>query len=169
MNIDNFRIQDLLESLQKESVGEKFYPLIPYRDAILRELQEKGILYRDEIADAEMQTLRNEYGDTIANLFKRFLHLYDFNPKKLKDIEKYLGMKEYAVLYDLLRLPGVRLLRAELYYHSGVNIQMLAEQSTEEIQNMVKRYIEENRRSEIVPLKKEVKTHQAVARMILHR
>jgi len=67
----------------------------------------------------------------------------------------------------LLRLPGVRLLRAELFFYSGVTIETLAEKTTDEIRNMIRDYIQRENRTEIVPQPKEVNCHRAVAKMLL--
>ena len=76
--------------------------------------------------------------------------------------------KKYNDLSNLLRLTGVRLLRAELYLNSGVMLEVLAEKSTEDIRNMIINYIQREKRLEIVPKQKEVNCHKEVAKMILH-
>lgn len=77
-------------------------------------------------------------------------------------------MKDYDTLAELLRLPGVRILRAELYFNSGVTLEVLAEKSSEDIRNMVSDYIQRENCSEIIPQPKEVNCHREVAKMILH-
>jgi len=107
-------------------------------------------------------------GDDISRLFARFIHIYDFNPSKLREIKSYAGTNAYDALAELLRLPGVRVLRAELYFNSGVTLEALAEKSTEDIRGMVCDYIQRENRSEILPQPKEVNCHREVAKMILH-
>ena len=77
-------------------------------------------------------------------------------------------MKEYDNLAGLLRLPGVRLLRAKLYHNSGITLEVLAEKSTEDIRNIVSEYIKRENREEIIPQPKEVNCHREVSKMILH-
>jgi hypothetical protein len=112
--------------------------------------------------------LHERFGAEITGLFTRYLHLYDFKKEKLREIRQYQGTERYDPLAGLLRLPGVRILRAELYYNSGVTLEILAEKPTDEIRTMVRDYIEREGRREIVPLSKEVNCHKEVAKMILH-
>ena len=165
---DNFYIDDLIDALSKEITMERYSPLFPLREELLGFMRERMAVRRDDIDDGMISELGEKYGDDIAALFARYIHLYDFSKAKLRDIKPFIGTESYAPLADLLRLPGVRLLRAELYHNSGVSLEMLAEKTTAEIQSMVREYIEREGRGEIVPLTKEVNCHRAVARMILH-
>lgn len=165
---DNFYIEDLILSVRKETTMERYLPLAEHREELLAVMRENGIVFRDDVTDAVLQKVGVTCGETVARLFARFIHIYDFNRQKLRDIKAYEGTEAYEPLAGLLRLPGVRLLRAELYYHSGVTLQTFAEKTTEEIRDMVRVCIEREHRTEIVPLPKEVNCHREVAKMILH-
>ena len=165
---DNYYMDDLIASLEREVVVERYYPLIPHKEALTAVLHQHGAVRKDQLSDAVIEDVRILLGEAVSNLFARFVHLYDFNPSKLREIRDYAGKPEYDQLAALLRLPGVRLLRAELYFHSGVTLELLAEKSTEDIRALVRTYIQREARSETVPRPKEVNCHRAVAKMLLH-
>ena len=166
---DNFYLADLLGSLREDTTMERYWPLIPLRDELLGWLTGRGLVFRDDVTDAVMEALTGRFGEDAARLFRRFLHLYDFNPMKLRELKQVADPSESAALSELLRLPGVKLKRAGVYYHSGVTLRMLAEQSTEEIRDRVRAYLTRENRTETVPFPKEVNCHRAVAKMLLHR
>ena len=165
---DNFYVSDLIRSNRKETTMARYWPLIPYSDVLLDFCKREGIVFRDDVTADFTKKLENLIGGENTALFMRFLHLYDFNKAKLREISHLKDTEKYPVLADLLRLPGVRILRAELYCSSGVTLEVFAEKSAEEIQDMVRAYIERENRPEIVPLTKEVNCHREVAKMILH-
>ena len=165
---DNYYINDLINSLSKDVVMERYYPLINYKDELAKILSDAKVVRKNEVTDVVIDDISRTLGEDISRMFTRFIHIYDFNKSKLKDIKNYIGSKEYDSLEGLLRLPGVRLLRAELYFNSDVTLYVLASKSTEEIRNMVCDYIKHNNRQEIVPQPKEVNCHREVAKMILH-
>ena len=160
---DNFYIDDLLLSVRKETTMERYLPLTEYRDRLLTLMHKNGVTFKNEVTPDILAKVEAACGSGIARLFARFIHIYDFNRSKLKEMPEY-----DADIEGLLRLPGVRMLRANLYCHSGVTLKVLAEKSTEEIQEQVRSYIEREHRSEIVPLTKEVNCHREVAKMLLH-
>ena len=165
---DNYYMDDLIGSLEKDIVMERYFPLIDHKEELTAILIKNGVVRKDQVSDAVIEEVRIMLGETVSGLFARFIHIYDFNKSKLREIKDYVGKKEYDDLAGLLRLPGVRLLRAELYFNSGVTLEVLAEKSTEDIRDMVRDYIQRENRSEIVPQPKEVNCHREVAKMILH-
>ncbi len=165
---DNYYLDDLIGALERDVVMERYYPLIAYKDALAAILEKAGATRKDLVTDAVTEEIRAALGNPTAGLFARYIHIYDFNPSKLKEIKGYLGTKEYDDLSNLLRLPGVRLLRAELYLRSGVTLAVLAEKTTQEIRDMVRDCIQRENLPLIVPQPKEVNCHRAVAKMILH-
>ena len=165
---DNFLVTDLIRSVRKETTVERYLPIAEHRETLLFLIRERKITYRDEVTEEVFAEISARCGEEFSRLFARFLHLYDFNPQKLREIRGYEGSDAYEPLAALLRLPGVRIKRAELYYHSGVTLQVLASRTTTEIQGMVRAYVEREHRPEIVPLTKEVNCHRVVAAMILH-
>lgn len=165
---DNYFMDDLIGSLERDIVMERYYPLIDCKGELTAISKNAGATRKSQVSDAVTEEIRMTLGDAVSGLFARFIHIYDFNQSKLREIKGYVGTEKYDALAALLRLPGVRLLRAELYCNSGVTLEVLAESSTEDIRNMVSDYIRRENRSEIIPRPKEVNCHRAVAKMILH-
>ena len=165
---DNYYVKDLISSLKKDVVMDRYYPLINYKEELTSILNKYRIDRKDQISKTIIEDIKKTLGDDISSIFVRYIHIYDFNKTKLNDIKDYVGTKEYDSLAELLRLPGVRALRALLYYNSGVTLKVLAKKSTEEIHDMVSKYIVRENRKEIIPQPKEVNCHREVAKMILH-
>lgn len=70
-------------------------------------------------------------------------------------------------LCDLARLPGVKELRASLYYDSGFKtLQSFADNETEDMQNKIAEFINSTGSKKSVPLKKELSTQIAVAKIL---
>lgn len=165
---DNYYMADLIGSLKRDVVMERYYPLINYKGELIAILNKADAIRKELVSDVIIEDIRMQLGDDISGLFARFIHIYDFNKSKLREIKAYIGTKDYDALAGLLKLPGVRILRAELYLNSGVTLEVLAEKSTEDIRNMVGNYIQRENRSEIIPQPKEVNCHREVAKMLLH-
>lgn len=165
---DNFYVSDLIGSIREDTTMERYWRLIPIRDELICELDRLGVVFRDDVTDDVLSRLSDRFSEDTVRLLARFLHIYDFSKAKLKEIRQVEDAEKYAALADLLRLPGVRLLRAELYYNSGVTLDVLAEKPTDAIQSMVREYVEREGRLESVPFPKEVNCHREVAKMILH-
>lgn len=165
---DNYYMNDMISSLKKDVVMERYYPLIDNKKELTTILNGAGVVRKNQISEVVIEDIKKTLGEDISRIFARFIHIYDFNKSKLNDIKDYVDMKEYDSLAGLLRLPGVRLLRAKLYYNSGITLEVLVEKTTEEIRAMVHDYIKRNNREEIIPQPKEVNCHREVAKMILH-
>lgn len=165
---DNFFVEDLLLSIREETTMERYWKLVPVRDALLSYLKDQGVLFRDDVTEEVLSELSDSFGTDITALLSRFLHIYDFNSAKLREIRHLVGTEQYAAIADLMRLPGVRCLRAELYFNSGITLSVLAQEETQAIVKMVRDYIERENRAESVPFPKEVNCHREVAKMILH-
>ena len=165
---DDYYINDLIGSLKKDTVMERYYPLIDYKKELTVILNNAGIVRKNQVSETVIEDIAKTLGEDISHVFVRYIHIYDFNKSKLNDIKDYIGMKEYDDLANLLRLPGVRLLRAKLYYNSGVTLEVLSKKSTDDIRNMVSDYIKRENRKEIIPQPKEINCHIEVAKMILH-
>ncbi len=165
---DNYFIDDLIAFLDRDVVMERYYPLIEYKRELTDILNNAGAVRKDQVSAATIEDIRTALGDDASALFARYIHIYDFNKSKLREIKDSIGTDRYNALAELMRLPGVRLLRAELYFNSGVTLLTLAEKSVDEIRYMVGYYIKNANRVEIIPQPKEVNCHRAVAKMILH-
>lgn len=165
---DDFYIDDLLDSLKKDVVMERYYPLIDCKEELKTIITKAGAVRKSQLTDNLINGIEKQLGKEISILFVRYIHIYDFNKSKLNDIKEFVGTKEYEILASLLRLPGVRSLRALLYYNSGITLEILAKESTENIRSLIKNYIQCENRKEIVPQPKEVNCHREVAKMILN-
>ena len=165
---DNYFMNDMITALKEDVVMERYYPLISYKEELTTILNRANVIRKNEVSEVVVEDIKNKLGEDISCIFARYIHIYDFNKSKLSDIKDNIGMKEYDDLAGLLRLPGVRILRAKLYYNSGITLEVLAKKSTEDIRTMVQDYIQCNNREEIVPQIKEVNCHREVAKMILH-
>ena len=165
---DNYYMSDLLASVGKDTTPERYRPLMEVREELAAFLLERGIVRRPQMTVGVLTEVSERFGIVTAKLLAGLMHIYDINPAKLKDIRQYEGTERHEPLKNLLRLPGVRLLRAELYLNSGVSLEVLASGTTEEIQSMVASYIAREGRSEIVPLTKEVNCHREAAKLFLH-
>ncbi len=74
---------------------------------------------------------------------------------------------ELVKLSDLARLPGVRKIRARLYYEAGVNtVEKMADWDPEELRHMLADFIERTGFDGIAPLPKEVASTVATARLL---
>ena len=165
---DNFYLDDLLAALRADTTLARFSPLFPLQDELISFFRAEGAVRRDDVTDEMLARAAGRFGEPNARLLARYLHLYDFRAEKRRELAPLSGAANYGVLCDLVRLPGVRLLRAALYADSRLTVEKIAVLTTEEIRCAVRRYIEENGRTETVPLVKEVNCHRAVARMIVH-
>ncbi len=91
--------------------------------------------------------------------------MYEVNKSKLKEIDKLnLSIEEKESFKELYLLPGVKATRAELYYLSSLKSLMdISKKTPEEIINLTKKAIIENKLDYKAPLYKEANTHIAVA------
>lgn len=70
---------------------------------------------------------------------------------------------------DLMRLPGIKELRANLYYDCGYrNLKAFAAQNQPEMRKKLADYIAENKIQKSVPFAKELETQIAVAKVLPH-
>lgn len=164
----NYRIGALEYLLDKDCLPEKYYPLIPLKHNLI--LRSRGMGYQikndlEALSDAELASFGLSEGSLIG-LFRRFLKLYDPNPQKFREIEKFdLSEKEKLAYRELYYLPGVRQTRASLYYLSGYKtLSDIADADPGDVLEKTALTISALRLSCIVPLPKEVRTHVAVAK-----
>lgn len=77
------------------------------------------------------------------------------------------ALLELVMLSDLARLPGVKGIRARLYYDAGVDsVEKMAGWEPEALRVMVTKYVERTGFDGIPPLPKEVSSTIANARML---
>lgn len=164
----NYRIDAINVLLNEDCILTRYYPLIPYKEMLTEYLIQIGCpMKNDCMALSNEALLLSGLPDVnTANLFRRFLALYDVNPQKFKDIESICQTSEETDAFrELYMLPGVRAKRAMLYYKSGYQtLKAIASSSAEDIISKTEEVIKEERLDLKVPLVKEVKTHIAVAK-----
>lgn len=157
--------------LNRDCLGERYAPLLPYRDVLLAELPSLGCRRKtDAAALPDEGYLRIGLPDTeIVRLFRKFLTIYDPGPLKFREIDKIVSdPEERAVYRELYHLPGVKAIRASLYYRSGYcSLRDFTKTTVEEVRDRTARTIAELSLSCIVPLPKEVRTQIAVAQAFL--
>lgn len=164
----NYRIDAINVLLNEDCILTRYYPLIPYKEMLTEYFTHVGCPTKNEcIVLSNEELLLSGLPDiNTANLFRRFLALYDVNPQKFKEIESICQASEESdAFHELYMLPGVKATRAMLYFKSGYRtLKAIASSSVEEIISKAEEVIKEERPDLKVPLVKEVKTHIAVAK-----
>ena len=167
----NYPVAAVAILLDRSCLPERFFPLIPYRDALLSGLPAAGCRTKNDAASLPDDALigLGLPDETAVRLFRRFLALYDPDPRKFREIDKVTtDPDERAAFRELYCLPGVKSVRATLYCRSGYRtLADFADTTAESVIERTARTIAEDRLPCIVPLPKEVRTHIAVARAFL--
>lgn len=209
--LDNIAVASFPDLLCRDTVTERFYPLIDGKERLVSVLLSFGIKdkYAYWDAPAEVRTAfvhEMAYEPSEAALFERFLHLYDFIPRCLSDVREVEGFSAFAspddgmrssgdylrscmrngltetaktlqisaeharelfLLCDLMRLPGVKWLRAKLYLDSGfAGTEAFSRQDAPAARDRIAACIASSGSSRAVPQKKELSTQIAVARAL---
>lgn len=157
--------------LDRGCLTERYWPLIPYRDALLERLTLLGCRTKNDAAALSNDALRGiglpDAGTVL--LLRRFFALYDPAPAKFREIEKVTDDPALRASFrELYHLPGVRAVRAELYCRAGYGtLRKVADAVPEEVITRTERVIRSGQMPCAVPLPKEVRTHIAVARAFL--
>lgn len=164
----NYKIEAIDLLLQEDCILSRMYPLIPYKHTLIEHFQTTDCQTKEDclkLSDDALLSAGLPDLDT-AKLFKKFLVMYDIKPQKLKEIDAVCKTPEEAESFrELYHLPGVKRIRAVLYYRSGFRaLKDIASASVKEIITRTAKTIMLQNLDCIVPLKKEVKTHIAVAK-----
>lgn len=167
----NYAVEALELLLCKDCLTERYYPLIPYKDALIKGLLLLGCRTKNEAAmlsDDEFKELGLAAPELIG-LLRRFFTIYDPKPQKFWEIP-WVTDDPYrqSILRELFLLPGVKLIRADLYYRSGYrSLEDFAKAAPQEILEKTADTIREQDLPCSRPLPKEVRTHIAVAKAFL--
>ncbi|MCQ2793497.1 MAG: hypothetical protein MJ221_03700 [Bacilli bacterium] len=158
----DYKIDAIKILLNEDCILSRYFPLIPYKVQIIEFAKKSNIKTKNELS--EMDTINVFNDESLNNLFKRFLVMYD-NEYKLRFLSKLnLDNNRLSAYKELFLLPGVKETRAELYYLSGYkNLLSIANSTSEKILEDVQKVIIDNNLSLKLPLDKEIKTHIAVA------
>lgn len=164
----NYNIEALEYLLDKDCLSERYYPLIQFKKDLIIQSKKLGCKTKNDIIgfdDSKFVVFGINDEETIK-LLRRFLKIYDPNPKKFKEIDKLdIDTKEYLSYQELYYLPGVKHIRAYLYFCSGYkSLKDIAKANMNEILSKTASTISLHKLSCIVPLPKEVRTHIAVAK-----
>lgn len=164
----NYKIEAIDELLKEDCILARMYPLIPYKCALIDYFRMTGCFTKSDCLKIQDDALLSSCLPDIemVKLFKKFLVMYDIKPQKLKEIDTVCKTTEEAEAFrELYHLPGVKRIRANLYYRSGFrSLKDIASSSLEEIMSKTAETIRNENLNCIVPLEKEIKTHIAVAK-----
>ena len=98
---DNYFTEDLIASLARDVVMERYYPLIDHKEELTAILKKAGAVRKDQVSDAVTEDIRSMLGETVSVLFARFIHIYDNytfdGPSNSKETMKLTGVNERAV------------------------------------------------------------------------
>lgn len=170
MNRNDYRIEGMPFLLQEDCILQRYDPLIPYSLQVSEGLLALGVklkseceaLTDDQLTDAGLPA-------HLTGLFRRFLRLYDAKSKDIRDIPdaQEKPPEEIAALLELMRLPGVKAVRAGLYYHCGLrSLEAFAASDAGQLRMMIAETIRRDGLSCTPPQPKELRTQIVVARVL---
>ena len=153
--------------LDGDRLPERYAPLLHHKETLLLSLRRLGCARKsdaEKLPDADYT--RMGLDGALTALFRRFLAMYDVKPQKLREVETLSAdPDERAALWELYHLPGVKRVRAMLYYRAGYrSLADLAETTVSDVRERTARAIAEDAPGCTVPLPKEARTHIFVAR-----
>ena len=164
----DYKIEAFGILLREDCLSERYSPLVGKREELISGLLRLGCRTKNDAAalpDGALAEIGLE-SEEMIRLFRRFLTIYDPSPAKFREIDKICTDPEEKEAYrELYYLPGVKAVRAALYFRSGYrSMKDFTDTSAEEVLERTSRTIAENGLTCIVPLPKEVRTHIAVAK-----
>ena len=155
----DYKIEAIRILLNEDCVLQRYYPLIPYKEALIQNLKARNIHTKRaaaELSDEILVQAGLPNAET-ANLFRRFLCMYDVPKAKLSAADEPFR--------ELYLLPGVRLTRARLYCIAGYQTLLaIAAATPDKILRDTENAILQNGLNLKAPLPKEIRTHIAVAK-----
>lgn len=165
----NYLIQGIEVLLQEDRILKCYVPLIPFAHQLVQALLKRGCMTKDDCLSLSDESLYDAgLPAGMAGLFRRFLLLYDYKGKGLKDIPEaaHRPEEEIAALLELMRLPGVKAIRAQLYYHCGIkSLGDFASADAEALRIHITDIITRDALPFLPPLPKELRTQIAVAKV----
>ena len=163
----DYKIVSLGFLLDPDCMPARYDHLIQNKEKIISELRRLGCKIKSDAERLPDEVYAGIGMDpATVGLFRRFLKLYDPDPKKFSEIVRITDCpEEQSAFYELYHLPGVKKIRAYLYYRSGYKtVGDLAAAEVSDVIERTARTIRESHDSCAVPLPKEVRTQIAVAR-----
>lgn len=164
----DYPVEAILILLNRECTLTKYFHLIPDKESVVENLLKRGCRTKSDcMALTDEDLLDAGLADPEAvRLFRRFLVQYDPKPKKLREAAAVAETEaERNAFGELFQLPGVKSTRAKLYFRAGFcSLADIAASTPDEIIERTAQVIQDENLDCIVPLKKEVRTHIAVAK-----
>lgn len=165
----NYRIEAIALLLAEDRILKGYIPLISCKHQLIQGLHDLGCRTRDDclaLTDEALYAAGLPSG--LAGLFRRFLRMYDYKGKGAKDIPDAAARspEEIAALLQLMYLPGVKAIRAHLYYHCGLH--SLVDFTAADAENLrahIAAVIERDNLPFSPPLPKELRTQITVAKV----
>ena len=165
----DYRIGALEVLLCEDCLLNRYHPLIPYKEILIENLRKINCSSKSEcLALSDETMLAMGLPADLVNLFRRFLVMYDVKGSKFKEINTITTDEaEKEAFRHLYLLPGVKSIRAKLYFDSGyAKLEKIASALPEEIIRDTSALIQRTGLGIKVPLLKEVRTHIAVAKAL---
>lgn len=167
---DDYQIKGMDVLLREDCIVGRFPPLIPYKKQLLSGLSDRGCLTKNACAAlSDEDLIRAGLPDeNMVTLFRRFLRLYDHKGKGRKDVPdaEHRTEEEVTSLLELMRLPGVKAIRAQLYFHCGMRtLSDFAAADAEQLRARITDVITGEKLPFSPPQPKELRTQIAVAKV----
>lgn len=186
-DLNTVRPEDLeafVHSLEREKKSAKEYLwgiryYFKYKsNAVLLDLATKLRQERIEKAPFKLREFRGVNAGYVQKLeairIRNVVEMIDAGrtPSERKKVSAKAGVPvevvlEFVKLSDLARLPGLKGIRARLYYDAGVDtVEKLAQWNPEELRTMLAKFVEETGFEGIAPLPKEVESQIEAAKKL---
>lgn len=165
----NYLIQGIEVLLQEDRILKCYIPLIPFKHQLVQGLLNRGSLTKDDcLALSDEALFEAGLPEHLTGLFRRFLRLYNYKGRGVKDIPdaEDRSAEEITSLLELMRLPGVKAIRAQLYFHCGLkSLADFAAADAESLRAHITDVIAQDALPYSPPLPKELRTQIAVAKV----
>lgn len=167
MFTSDYRIEAFNILLNEDCILKCYHPLIAYKHQLADGLLRRGCLTNENcraLSDAELAQVG--LPENMTGLFRQFLRLYDYKGRDIKDIPdaESKAEDEIVALLELMRLPGVKAIRAQLYYHCGLrSLADFTASDAESLRLHIAGVIARDGLLYSTPLPKELRTQIAVA------
>lgn len=164
----NYKIEAIDVLLKEDCILQRYFPLIQYKEMLIENLMNNHYFSKAECMELPDEILI-EMGlpnHELVKLFRNFMVMYDVKDSKFKDIKDIVTNEAEADSFrELYLLPGVKGVRAKLYYDANYKcLSTIASANTEQIIRDTSKVILQKGLKWKAPLPKEVRTHIAVAK-----
>ena len=164
----NYKIEAMDVLLSEDCILQRYFTLIQYKEMLIENLIKNHYFSKAECMELPDEILI-EMGlpnDEVVRLFRNFMVMYDVKDSKFKDIKDIAANEAEADSFrELYLLPGVKAVRAKLYYDANYkSLSKIASAFPEQIIRDTSKVILQKGLKLKAPLPKEVRTHIAVAK-----